>query len=250
MKTDWDYTFLADAYLKRPEYAWDPIRRVLTEAGLKPGSRVCDVGAGTGHLTLPLVREGFKVVAIEPNDAMRKNGQTHTAGYAGVLWREGLAERTGEPPSSFDLVIFGSSFNVTDRFEALKETARILKPGGVFACLWNHRDLTDPLQSAIENKIRSLVTGYRYGTRREDPTSVIEASGFFKDIRAEEGNIRHTQSIADCMEAWRSHATLQRQAGPRFEEVLVGIEEVLRSVHQDPIRIPYTTRVWAALLKG
>ena len=30
--------------------------------------------------------------------------------------------------------------------ETLKEVARILTPDGWFACLWDHRDLDDPLQ--------------------------------------------------------------------------------------------------------
>lgn len=250
MKTEWDYTLLADAYLKRADYAWGPIRRVLETARLKTGSSICDVGAGTAHLTLPLAREGFRVTAVEPNDAMRKKGMQRTSAFPNVIWREGTAENTGEAASFFNLVIFGSSFNVTDRFLALKETARILKPGGWFSCLWNHRDLTDPLQAAIENRIKTILGNYDHGTRREDPTPVIQASGFFNEVRTAEGQVRHTQSIEDYMQAWHSHATLKRQAGNRFDDTLLGIKEILVSAGQDPIQVPYTTRVWFASAKG
>ena len=50
------------------------------------------------------------------------------------------------PSSKFHAAFFGSSFNVLNQEETLKEVARILTPDGWFACLWNHRDLDDPLQ--------------------------------------------------------------------------------------------------------
>lgn len=46
MQTEWDYTNLADAYLKRPDYAQTAIERMLETAGIRPGGIVCDVGAG------------------------------------------------------------------------------------------------------------------------------------------------------------------------------------------------------------
>lgn len=46
MKTEWDYTNLAEAYLHRPEYASTAILEMLVCAGVKPGDEVCDVGAG------------------------------------------------------------------------------------------------------------------------------------------------------------------------------------------------------------
>ena len=35
MKTEWDYTNLADAYLKRPDYAQNAIDKMIAQAGLK-----------------------------------------------------------------------------------------------------------------------------------------------------------------------------------------------------------------------
>src|SRR5579885_1706085 len=127
MKTEWDYTALADAYLKRPDYSDALVDAMVRIAG--PASRrACDIGAGVGHLTLMLLRRGFDVTAVEPNDAMRRNGSARTAGSAAVRWTVGTGEESGQPDGSFDLVTFGSSFNVTDRRAALRETARILQP--------------------------------------------------------------------------------------------------------------------------
>jgi ubiquinone/menaquinone biosynthesis C-methylase UbiE len=248
MKTEWDYTLLADAYVKRCDYAGVALDQMLALVGARPGDHVCDIGAGAAHLTLPLLDRGLRVTAVEPNDAMRAQGMARTRGRAGVTWAEGSAEETGQPAGAFALVTFGSSFNVTDRTAALHESARILKPQGWFACMWNHRDILDSVQSAIEGVILDHLPDYDYGSRREDQSDVITASGLFRDVRTVSGSVTHRQTIDDCVKAWRSHATLSRQAGDRFQEIVAAIERLLRSRGASHIDTPYTTRIWLAQL--
>ncbi|MFJ2321799.1 MULTISPECIES: class I SAM-dependent methyltransferase [unclassified Pseudomonas] len=249
MKTEWDYTTLADAYLKRPDYADAAIDAMLSIAGAEQGDKFCDVGAGVAHLTLMLAARGLDVTAVEPNDAMRANGIKRTAALANVKWHEGTGEVTGQAAQAFDMVTFGSSFNVCDRQQALKETARILKPRGWFACMWNHRNLEDPIQARIEAIIKERVAGYGYGTRREDQTAVIDASELFGPVVHLDARVIHEQSIAECLEAWRSHATLERQAGAKFHEVISAIDDYLQSLQTPSIEIPYSTNIWVAQLR-
>lgn len=249
MKTDWDYTSLADAYLKRPDYSIAAIEAMLSISGLTNNESICDVGAGVAHLTLMLLSRGYEVAAVEPNDAMRKNGISRTKKYKNVTWSEASGENTRKDSQSFDMVTFGSSFNVCERDKALKETYRILKPNGWFACMWNHRSLLDPIQQKIEGIIKEYVPDYGYGTRREDQTSIINASNLFKSVVHIDSSIIHEQSKEECVEAWRSHATLERQAGSLFPEVIDSIENFLKSADSDVIRIPYTTNIWIAQIK-
>ncbi len=227
MKTEWDYTTLADAYLKRPDYSNDAIDAMLSIAGAEKGDHVCDVGAGVAHLTLMLAARGLDVVAVEPNDAMRDNGIRRTENLANVRWHEGAGEATGQADAAFNMVTFGSSFNVCDRQAALKETTRILKPRGWFACMWNYRQLDDPVQSKIETIIKERVPRYGYGTRREDQTAEIDASGLFGSVVHLDSGVVHRQSVTECVEAWRSHATLERQAGGAFPQVVEAISSYL-----------------------
>lgn len=210
------------------------------------GGLVCDVGAGVAHLTIPLAKHGLTVCAVEPNDAMRKNGIKRTAEFPNVTWYEGVGEHTGQSSDKFDLVTFGSSFNVCNREEALEETQRILKPGGWFACLWNHRDLTDKIQTKIEEIIKSYAESYDYGTRREDQTEIIKASGRFTDICSFSERIVHRVQISDIIEGWRSHGTLQRQVGEKFGAVVDDIAAYLRGLGQESVNVPYDTRVYMA----
>lgn len=248
MKTEWDYTDLAKAYLKRPEYSSDAIDSLFKLAGINSSHLVCDVGAGVAHLTLELAKRGLKVHAVEPNDEMRKYGVFRTENMTDVEWFEGVGEETRQPDSTFDLVTFGSSFNVTDRQKALLETKRILKPKSWFACMWNHRDLNDPIQKHIESIISNEIEEYGYGNRREDQTDEINKSGLFDKVHYIEGTIIHTQNKSEVVEAWCSHATLHRQAGGKFELIIDKIEEYLTDLGLDEIKIPYQTRMWAAQL--
>ena len=249
MKTKWDYTDLAKAYLKRPDYSDVAIDTLLRNAGIEAGAGVCDVGAGVGHLTIKLAERDLKVIAVEPNDAMREHGKPRTAQWDSVSWYEGTGEETGQTDTTFELVTFGSSFNVVDREATLKEVQRILRPRGFFACMWNHRDLNDPIQAEIESIIKNHVEEYQYGTRREDQTSVIDASELFEPVVRIEATTYISQSVKDCVEAWQSHATLQRQAGEKFIAVVDDIAAFVSEGGRSELQIPYTTRIWTAQLK-
>jgi ubiquinone/menaquinone biosynthesis C-methylase UbiE len=183
------------------------------------------------------------VFAVEPNDAMREIGIRNTGGGA-ATWSVGTGEETGLQSNAFDLVTFGSSFNVTDRARTLAEVARILRARGWFACMWNHRDLDDPLQAACERIISEAIPGYDYGTRREDQTAVIRASGLYEEPTTIEGRIDNEISSEDFMTAWKSHATLQRQAGARFDEIIGKLEQLVAT--RTRVTVPYTTRIWVA----
>lgn len=249
MKTEWDYTELAEAYLRRPAYAPNAITEMLRRAGVNPGDAACDVGAGAAHLTLELAKFGLHVWAVEPNDAMRANGIKRTQEYPDVKWFEGVGEDTKMEAEKFDLVTFGSSFNVCDRQQALVETSRILKPGGWFACMWNHRDLDDPLQKQIEEVIKKSIVDYSYGTRREDQSEVIERSRLFGPVEFISGQVKHQILAEDFIEGWKSHGTVYRQSPEVFEKIVSEIRRVVEALHQEMITVPYTTRIWMARRK-
>lgn len=250
IKTEWDYSELADAYDKRADYAADAIKRIASEANLSEQSIVCDIGAGTGKLTVPLSEYGCMIYAVEPNDNMRSYGIKNTSGKSNVRWFEGTGESTGMNSGMFDLAAFGSSFNVCDRSLALIECHRILKTDGYFVCMWNHRVLDDPIQKNIEEILKQNIPGYSYGTRRESQQSVIEDSGLFCDIIECEYEFNAVKDKKEFAEGWYSDGTIQRQAGDRFEDICCQIEAYLDSINSDRLIIPYVSKFWMAKKKG
>ena len=249
MDITWNYTQYAAAYVKRPDYCKEAIEQMLNIVNLPENAQVCDIGAGAAHLTLMLAEHNYSILAIEPNDEMRQIGIDRSKSFDNIQWKKGVAEETGQPDQFFDFVTFGSSFNVCDSRRALNETSRILKPGKYFACMWNHRNLEDPIQSKIEYIIKKNLPSYQYGTRRESPEPLIINSGLFTDIITIEGGVVHEQSIDDCIKAWHSHATLGNQAGSSFKLIIDEIETYLRQLKSDYIQVPYTTRIWLAKSK-
>ena len=191
----------------------------------------------------------MNVCAVEPNDAMRANGIRRTSEFGSVQWFEGVGEHTGMEEGKFDLITFGSSFNVCNRQEALVEAKRILKDGGWFACMWNHRDLNDPLQKEIEEVLKKEISDYNYGTRREDQTEVINQSGLFGEVVYVEGTVIHEILSEDFIEGWKSHGTVQRQSKDKFDLINNEIRKVVEAKDTEYIKVPYTTRIWMAQVK-
>ncbi len=81
----------------RAPYPAEAIERLVSELGIRPGTRVLDVAAGTGKLTRVLVPTGAEVVAVEPVDAMRA---VLTASLPGVDALAGTAEAIPLPDGS------------------------------------------------------------------------------------------------------------------------------------------------------
>ena len=85
--------------------------------------------------------------------------------------------------------------------------------------------------------------------RVERIRSQLRSNGLFNKAHKIEGTIYHKQPIQDCLDAWRSHATLFRQAGNNFNAIISGIEKLLSQINLNEIIIPYTTRIWMAQVK-
>lgn len=254
VQVQWDYTKLAQAYLKRPDYAPEAIQEIIAAMNFPSGSRgvprICDVGAGVAHLTLHFAERGYRVDAVEPNDSMRALGEKQTEEFPDVAWFDATGEETGRKDGYYDIVSFGSSFNVVDRTKALQEANRIGKDGAVFAALWNHRKIDDPIQKEIESIIKHYLPDYAYGSRRADQSEFLEQSGLVTDVKRFLFPIEHTLSKADFIEAWSSHATLQRQAGNHLAKILDDIKALLAKKSGEHITVPYETALWTAYLKG
>lgn len=143
----------------RPEYP-PAIDDWLRDAvGLQAGSRVLDVGAGTGKFTRRLLALGAEVCAVEPVEAMRAELQR---ALPGIDARQGTAEALPWPDAAFDALVCAQAFHWFANAQALAELHRVLRPGGRLALVWNVRDESvDWVQD-----ITRLITPYEGDTPR------------------------------------------------------------------------------------
>lgn len=244
MKTEWDYSSLAKSYVDRVDYARDAVALLTNLTQIE--SSICDIGAGAGHLTKEFANFVSRIDAVEPNPEMRKRGMDLLSRFPNIHWYEGTAESTGRPSDFFDLVTFGSSFNVCNRQLALVESHRLLKSKGHFACLWNHRVLEDPLQAKIEEVIRNAIPNFSHGLRRENQVAIISDSGLFSSVTKHTFYTEYQIPKEKFLNAWRSHATLQRQAGSSFDSILESIGAVISSQRSEVLLVPYETVLFKA----
>ncbi len=124
----------AEDYKKfRPTYPAAAIDAVIEGLAEARTLTAADIGAGTGISSRLLADRGVRVIAIEPNAAMREAAEPHPL----VQWREGTAERTGLGDHAVDLVVCAQAFHWFEPVAAVREFGRVLKRGGRLALMWN-----------------------------------------------------------------------------------------------------------------
>ncbi len=149
-------------YIKyRPHYPPEVLQTLKERCGLSPASVIADVGSGTGILTEVFLRNGNAVYGIEPNQEMREAAERLLSEYPNFHSLDGRAEATTLPDRSVDFVTAGQAYHWFDRAAARAEFARILRPGGWVALVWNLRQTgTTPFLRAYEDLLNTYGTDY------------------------------------------------------------------------------------------
>lgn len=153
-------------------------------AGLADGSRVADVGAGTGALASELVARGLRVAAADPSPqfvaALHErlpSIDAHVAPAEELPW--------GDESFDASLAQLVVSF-MSDAPAGVLEMRRIVKPGGTIAvCMWDRQGMqmlaaVAHAQRTLGSETRMVDTGYR--TREEIETLFGDG---FTDLRVE-----------------------------------------------------------------
>jgi SAM-dependent methyltransferase len=109
-------------------------REVIDIPGLASTATVLDLAAGTGKLTRLLAPAFDRVIAVEPEDAMRC---MHAARYSGVDLLAGTVEEIPLADASVDAAFVAEAFHLFGNERSVGEMARVLRPGGALVILWN-----------------------------------------------------------------------------------------------------------------
>jgi SAM-dependent methyltransferase len=230
---------VAGAYERgRPGYPDEAVRWL---AGDEPRD-VVDLGAGTGKLTRALVALGHRVTAVEPLDEMRAQLETAVPTVAAV---KGNAESMPLGDASADVVTCAQAFHWFDHAAALTEIARVLRPGGRLALVWNTRDDREAWASRLSDLIGNE------GVGPADVQAPIEASGLFEPVETAEFRFEQSLDRETLLDLVLSRSYCAKLPESDREPILAAVAALYdETAGAEGVRLPYVTRCYRAATRG
>lgn len=129
------------AYFDKVATQWDQMRqafyseavreKAFAVAGVRKGQLAADIGAGTGFITQGLIQKGLRVIAVDQSEVMLEVMRQKLAGVKGVEYKVAQGESLPIADGAVDYA-FANMYlhHVESPPDAIREMARILKPGG------------------------------------------------------------------------------------------------------------------------
>lgn len=203
--------------------------RLVQFAGVTAGTRVLDVGCGTGVVAITAARLGAEVKAIDLTPELLERARENAAvAEVKVEWSEGDAEELPFEDEEFDVVLSQFAHIFAPRPEvALKEMLRVLRPGGTIAfSTWPPESLVGRTHEIRVRYTPPLPVSVPAPTLWGDPTIVGQRLGkAVTDIVFDRDWVR-----VPALSPQHYRLTIERSAGP----IIKVIEELASS---DPARL-------------
>ncbi|MFB8138610.1 class I SAM-dependent methyltransferase [Streptomyces parvus] len=124
----------ADLYDRaRPGYPAELYDDLADLAGAVPGSRVLEIGCGTGQATVPLAGRGCRITAVEAGPRMAAIARRNLAESPAAEVVTAEFESWPLPAEPFDVVLAATAFHWIDPAVRVPRAADALRPGGALA---------------------------------------------------------------------------------------------------------------------
>jgi SAM-dependent methyltransferase len=235
----------AEAYERgRPGYPSAAIDLLVSELGLRPGTTIVDLAAGTGKLTRSLIPTGARVIAIEPVPAMRAQ-LARTVPAADAM--AGTAEAMPLADASADAVLVAQAFHWFNTPAAAREIHRVLRPGGGLGVVWNVWDDTIPWVARMQR----LVGAYRGDTPQRGTSAWREqlvSTALFTPLADRTLSNVVTGSLDILLARTASISFIATLPDAERAKVLEDVRAVISDEHPEalergPLEMPYVTQV-------
>ncbi len=201
---------------------------------------VLELAAGTGKLTRQLVDQGHAVFATEPDEAMLAVLRERVPEVSAKV---ATAEEIPANDRSVDVVVVAQAFHWFDHETALPEIARVLKPGGHVALVWNSRDERIPWV----RRMGDILGRQDLDTSSAEQLVHSDLFGFMEETTFKHWQEIDRESILDMARSRSSFAVMGEAERERhLAEVLDFYDDFGRGM--DGMRVPYVTRCYRAVV--
>jgi ubiquinone/menaquinone biosynthesis C-methylase UbiE len=234
----------------RPEYPRELIDRVCARAALQPGSRVVEVGCGTGKLTRDLAARGLELDAIDPGPRLVALARRH-APAPSVRFHVTRFEDAVLPQRVFDAVFSATAFHWVDPALGWSKAASLLKPGGVLALLshfggphleleeemlavwravipeaadWESRDV-ETLWAGADERKENVSEVWAWLTKR--PVDRPEAADLFTDVQVDSVALDGEETAEDILGVVRTTSAYLALDEAHRQQLEAGLSAVL-----------------------
>ena len=170
---NWTFDTVADTYEKlRPGYVDELYQTIFDYAPINNTSRVVEIGIGGGQATLPFLKTGCNLTAVDYGENFCEICREKFKSYPNFSAVSGKFEDI-ELNGEYDLIYSASAFHWIPEEIGYKKVFDTLKDGGVFARFANHpyRDKGKPELSA---EIDQIYAEYYYKFYNKEPKSPVE----------------------------------------------------------------------------
>jgi len=233
----------------RPGYPEAVFQALQDYAGLEPGSKVLEIGAGTGKATGPMLRRGWRLVALEPDPEMARVARAAVKDLGEVDLLESTFEAWAEPEEAFAALVAAQSWHWVDPAMRYPKASRVLRNRGTLALVWNRpqdgdpriREQLDRVYSRLAPHIATGPPGELQGDRRPE----IARAGGFDRIELVRVPWEVQYSAPDYAELMRTQSDHRLLAPELLETLLSEVQEVIDSAGGF-YRMGYTSLLYLA----
>ena len=174
---EWTFDTVASIYEKlRPGYVDELYKMIFDYITLSESSNAVEIGIGGGQATLPFLKTGCRLTAVEYGVKFAELCEEKFRDYPNFSVVTNKFENQSFPDDMYDLVYSASAFHWIPEDIGYTKVFSMLKRGGVFARFANHpyRDKSNVLLSEAIDRIYAKYYYQYYNKRQETPTEYSE----------------------------------------------------------------------------
>jgi len=170
----------------RPPYPAELFGWLATRASLEAGSTCFEIGAGTGHATLPILNLPVgHITAIEPDARLAAKLRDKAGSTPSLEINVAKFEDASLEDAHYDFGFAAMSMHWLPRMKALTKARNALKPGGHLAMWWN------VYHNSAEPDAFDRATAHLFNGIEQDPNATSGVGAFALNLAARLGELRN-----------------------------------------------------------